>query len=254
MFESDRTCCVCHVSGRPVQIHHVDDDPANNEPSNLAVLCLECHDQTQIQGGFGRKLNSNLVTRYRDHWMAVVAMRRSSQHLTDELRVRQAASATSEPSIVMPIGQSGEQGQTYRNYGAVLTIIDLAKGQKVLVRGTVRGQKRAVERDAGEGAQYVSVATRVLNDAQISMDLTCGLPIQVKLFDDRDRMFDAIDGLDEIAGNPACNFNLQPGFEADMTWVFRVPIATRVVAFEFKDFTEWDKSDEREPTRIELAL
>ncbi len=30
LFASDRTCCVCRVKGKPVQIHHLDEDPSNN--------------------------------------------------------------------------------------------------------------------------------------------------------------------------------------------------------------------------------
>ncbi len=56
LFESDRTCCICRQRKRPIQIHHLDDDPSNNAPENLACLCFDCHRDTQIQGGFDRKL------------------------------------------------------------------------------------------------------------------------------------------------------------------------------------------------------
>jgi hypothetical protein len=78
-FDSDRTCCVCRVAGKPVQIHHIDEDPANNELGNLAVLCLDCHNDTQIRGGFGRKLDSDQVILYRDDWVESVARSRLSQ-------------------------------------------------------------------------------------------------------------------------------------------------------------------------------
>jgi HNH endonuclease len=79
LFRSDRTCCVCRVPGKPIQIHHINDDPSDNRPSNLAVLCVVCHDQTQITGGFGRKLNAGQVTRYRNDWLALVEARRTGQ-------------------------------------------------------------------------------------------------------------------------------------------------------------------------------
>jgi hypothetical protein len=85
MFGADRTCCVCHVGGKQVQIHHINDDPSFNDPSNLSVLCLECHAQTQITGGFGRRLNTKIVTLYRDHWNDFVQMRRASAELNQEL-------------------------------------------------------------------------------------------------------------------------------------------------------------------------
>jgi hypothetical protein len=58
LFASDRTCCICRVKGKPVQIHHIDENPANNVFKNLAVLCLDCHNETQIKGGFYRKLDA----------------------------------------------------------------------------------------------------------------------------------------------------------------------------------------------------
>jgi hypothetical protein len=77
-FASDRICCVCRIKGKPIQIHHIDDNPANNEIKNLAVLCLECHDETQIRGGFGRKLNADQVILYRDDWLIQVAKTRAA--------------------------------------------------------------------------------------------------------------------------------------------------------------------------------
>jgi hypothetical protein len=80
LFESDRTCCVCRKPRTSIQIHHIDDDPANYEPDNLAVLCLECHRDTQIRGGFDRKLDAALIARYRSDWVRRVAMKRDGEH------------------------------------------------------------------------------------------------------------------------------------------------------------------------------
>jgi hypothetical protein len=81
VFRSDRTCCVCRTEGRPTQIHHIDEDPSNNDPSNLALLCVVCHDATQISGGFGRKLRRDVVVLYRDDWERRVAMARSTSNV-----------------------------------------------------------------------------------------------------------------------------------------------------------------------------
>jgi hypothetical protein len=56
MLLHDRTCCVCHQRELAVQIHHIDEDPTNHTVSNLAVLCLEHHEQTQVRGGFAKNL------------------------------------------------------------------------------------------------------------------------------------------------------------------------------------------------------
>lgn len=77
MFASDSTCCVCRERGKALQLHHVDEDPSNNISQNLALLCLECHNDTQLRGGFGRSLNAALVIRYRDEWLIRVEARRA---------------------------------------------------------------------------------------------------------------------------------------------------------------------------------
>ena len=76
LFASDRTCCVCQEKGKPVQIHHIDGNPSNNAIENLAVLCLDCHNETQIKGGFGRQLTASVVTKYRDEWLKFVTLKR----------------------------------------------------------------------------------------------------------------------------------------------------------------------------------
>ena len=92
VFASDRTCCVCRERGKAIQIHHIDEDPSNNVFDNLSVLCLECHNDTQMKGGFSRKLNSSLVIKYRDEWSDRVKFRRD---LADEMAVNRQVSETS---------------------------------------------------------------------------------------------------------------------------------------------------------------
>lgn len=80
LFDHDRTCCVCRDSNKKfIQIHHIDGNKENNNPDNLAVLCLDCHTETQLKGGFYKKLSPNLVTRYRDEWIDLV--RRAKQSM-----------------------------------------------------------------------------------------------------------------------------------------------------------------------------
>ena len=76
LVASDSTCCKCEDRGQPIQIHHIDDDPANNDSSNLAVLCLRCHGETQIKGGFARHTSAAEIRLYRDNWVKRVKKRR----------------------------------------------------------------------------------------------------------------------------------------------------------------------------------
>jgi hypothetical protein len=94
LFASDHTCCKCRVEGRTVQIHHIDEDPSNNDEGNLSVLCLECHNGTQMRGGFGRGLSPEEISRYRDDWLERVRKRRDE---ADALASAAMARANASP-------------------------------------------------------------------------------------------------------------------------------------------------------------
>lgn len=100
LFLSDRTCCVCNIRGKQVQIHHIDENPSNNNIDNLSVLCFDCHDQTMIKGGFGRKLEAKQIIRYRSDWHDRV---RSRKEKADEIASIQTVTGTTETVIVNDI-------------------------------------------------------------------------------------------------------------------------------------------------------
>lgn len=77
LFDSNRTCCVCRVEGKPIQIHHIDGNNSNHRIENLAVLCLDCHNETQVKGGFHRKLDAEQIVLYRNDWEMIVAKERA---------------------------------------------------------------------------------------------------------------------------------------------------------------------------------
>lgn len=76
LVASDGTCCVCQDERRKVVIHHLDENPANNSPGNLAVLCSYCHSEIHTSGGHFRKLDSQQVKLYRAIWLKTVKKRR----------------------------------------------------------------------------------------------------------------------------------------------------------------------------------
>ena len=61
-----------------IQLHHIDENPANSVGENLAVLCFECHHKTQISGGFDRKLDAHQVRLYRTDWLVRVGAKREA--------------------------------------------------------------------------------------------------------------------------------------------------------------------------------
>lgn len=79
LFASNRTCCVCRNPGKPVQLHHIDEDASHSEAENLAVLCFDCHRDTQLRGGFDRKLDAAQIKVFRRDWLARVTTKRDAE-------------------------------------------------------------------------------------------------------------------------------------------------------------------------------
>ena len=80
LFDSDRTCCICRDRNRIIQIHHIDNNPNNNDYDNFAVLCFDCHRDTQIRGGFDRKIDAAQIELYKKDWLDRVVARRDKAH------------------------------------------------------------------------------------------------------------------------------------------------------------------------------
>jgi hypothetical protein len=87
-----------------VQLHHIDSNPQHNVFDNLAVLCLECHHETLLSGGFARHLTPELVRRYRDTWVTLVAEKRQQWRLLAGTDLRLGA-AQPEIRDVMALSQ-----------------------------------------------------------------------------------------------------------------------------------------------------
>lgn len=112
MYEHDRTCCVCNEPGKAVQIHHIDEDPSNHAPENLAVLCLQHHEETQVRGGFGKKLRDVDIRKHRDEWVRRVHERRG---MADKLAIKRTTSAQPSQKIGIEYRGSAKVLEVYLN-------------------------------------------------------------------------------------------------------------------------------------------
>ena len=65
---SNNRCCVCQTPF--INIHHVDQDPSNNAPDNLAPLCPNCHSQAHAKGNMTVALTPERIKALRDRWYA----------------------------------------------------------------------------------------------------------------------------------------------------------------------------------------
>ena len=94
---SDDTCCICNERKKGIQLHHIDEDPQNHSAENLAVLCLECHNETQKSGGFTRGLNSSYVTECRNKWNKTVCLIREDVYKISVERQVEEKSSGDQP-------------------------------------------------------------------------------------------------------------------------------------------------------------
>ncbi|MCX4920105.1 hypothetical protein [Streptomyces sp. NBC_00687] len=153
-----------------------------------------------------------------------------------------AEADTSEGAATTDQSEGFKTGEEATNGGAVVKITKVVETDSITLEGS--------QKKAGSDAKFVTLKTIVKNEGQSSMDLTCSLPIVNALIDDQNRRFDTIEDLYQVAGNPECNAQLQPGFKDEMQFVYRVPKDTKVTAWEF---SEYDLSGETTPTLIDLA-
>src|ERR1700742_441419 len=68
LFLNRHRCCICREPRKPVQIHHVDENPSNNDMRNLAVLCVECHSIVSGNQGFGKNYSKKEILLFKKNW------------------------------------------------------------------------------------------------------------------------------------------------------------------------------------------
>lgn len=66
LIRNRHACCVCQDGG--VHIHHINDDPSDNRPENLAVLCLKHHDKATAPRGLTARLSPDDIRKYKLQW------------------------------------------------------------------------------------------------------------------------------------------------------------------------------------------
>jgi len=89
---------------------------------NLSVLCFDCHDQTMIKGGFGRKLEANQIMKYRNEWISRVKERKSK---ADELASIQTVTGSTQTTIVKGVFEADYLDyKTYDDPGLLKDYLD----------------------------------------------------------------------------------------------------------------------------------
>lgn len=118
MVANRHCCCICNVTHKDVQIHHIDNDNSNNAPENLAVLCLDCHSKVTSDGGLGRSYSPGEVASYKTLW---------EERMRYELPTNRAGRGSSER--VFGILRDTQDGETPLS-ALVVDALELAKTEK----------------------------------------------------------------------------------------------------------------------------
>ncbi|HYM59995.1 MAG TPA: HNH endonuclease signature motif containing protein [Thermoanaerobaculia bacterium] len=76
IFRCNNRCPVCQTPF--IVIHHVDEDPSNNEDDNLAPLCPNCHTQAHATSAMTLSLTPSRIKALRDKWYTYCEARKDS--------------------------------------------------------------------------------------------------------------------------------------------------------------------------------
>ena len=69
-------CCVCKERGIGINFHHIDGNPENNNESNIAVLCVQEHDQYHRARAYDKtkhlELGTDRIREFKKEWEQTV--------------------------------------------------------------------------------------------------------------------------------------------------------------------------------------
>ncbi len=67
------TCTICRRAKGTV--HHIDENPSNNEKDNLTVLCPNCQSDVHSNPKLIKRITQSQVKIYRDEWIKICSKR-----------------------------------------------------------------------------------------------------------------------------------------------------------------------------------
>lgn len=89
LYKTAKTCCVCRIPRTPVEIHHIDQNPANNVEENLIAICRNCHDEAHTKHALSKNLTAERLIEFKERWEQEVA-ERSAVAMLPSSNLRQA--------------------------------------------------------------------------------------------------------------------------------------------------------------------
>ncbi|GGZ83268.1 hypothetical protein GCM10007161_13440 [Ignatzschineria indica] len=70
MYKNKHTCCICRDSSKPIILHHIIEwsESRDHSEENLAVLCLDHHDEAHTKRDLSLTLTADRVRGYKRSW------------------------------------------------------------------------------------------------------------------------------------------------------------------------------------------
>jgi len=81
LYNAAKTCCVCRIPRAPVEIHHIDENPANNIEENLVVICKNCHEEAHTKRPLSKSLTAGRLIDFKIRWQDEVKNRSANAML-----------------------------------------------------------------------------------------------------------------------------------------------------------------------------
>lgn len=67
-YKSAKTCAVCKNNNKPLFIHHIDENPSNNNEENLILICAECHNEAHTKHDYSINLDNKRLLFFKTEW------------------------------------------------------------------------------------------------------------------------------------------------------------------------------------------
>jgi hypothetical protein len=80
LSRSNNRCCVCQTPF--VVLHHIDEDPSNNDIDNIAPLCPNCHSQAHSKSMLTTNLTASRLKVLRDRWYSYCENRKEGSRIS----------------------------------------------------------------------------------------------------------------------------------------------------------------------------
>lgn len=173
--------------------------------------------------------------------------RKTTTTAAERDRPTSTEAATTTTVAVPSVGDEAISG------GITLTVTE-AESSDSLPPGVVDAFHQDEPTTAPEGGRYIIVRTHGKNGTNVPVDPSCGLEIDVRLYDIEERQYDHVESLMGLNNNPECGTAAQPGFEFDMTWIFLVPESAEGFLFAFVDDSDRSAGNEAEAILLPADL